>query len=57
MNDNLAEIAENLAKPCQKASQPSQAPNLYRDWHGTRGRKVSRPLQGSLGMGGLLSQG
>ena len=43
MNDNLAAIAENLAKPCQKASQPSQAPNLYRDWHGMRGTKVRRP--------------
>ena len=25
MNDNLVEIAENLAKPCQKADQPAQA--------------------------------
>ena len=25
MNDNLVEIAENLAKPCQKPDQPAQA--------------------------------
>ena len=28
MNDNLAEIAENLAKPCQKASQPAWVKNV-----------------------------